>query len=140
MAGKIFGRRRADLNNLASKLGFEPRWLGAVSDDDLPALYTGASVFVFPSRFEGFGLPVLEAMACGTPVVTMQLGCILEVGGNAVEYVNFDNPANAAIALEVLLADQNKQMILRELGLQRARMFTWTRVALQYLELFRTLC
>lgn len=101
------------------------RQLGPVPDDDLPALYAGAQAFVFPSLYEGFGLPVLEAMACGTPVVSSDRTALPEVCGGAALLV--DPTDQAAIASAVLAAIGDTG--LRERGLARAAEFSWERTA-----------
>jgi glycosyltransferase involved in cell wall biosynthesis len=102
------------------------RLLGHVDDALLPGLYAGAEAFVLPSRYEGFGLPVLEAMASGTPVVATTAGALPETCGDAARLVE---PDAIREALAELLADEALQARLRELGLARAREFTWDRTA-----------
>jgi glycosyltransferase involved in cell wall biosynthesis len=99
------------------------RLLGHVDDALLPGLYAGAEAFVLPSRYEGFGLPVLEAMASGTPVVTTTAGALPETCGNAARLVE---PGEIRTALAEVLADGAD---LRARGLERARAFTWDRTA-----------
>jgi alpha-1,3-rhamnosyl/mannosyltransferase len=100
-----------------------------VADDDLPGLYSGAELFVFPSLYEGFGLPPLEAMACGTPVLCANSSSLPEVVGDAALLVNpYDSGAIAA-GLERLLGDAALRAELRERGLRRAAGFSWRRTA-----------
>ncbi|HYP52293.1 MAG TPA: glycosyltransferase family 1 protein, partial [Pyrinomonadaceae bacterium] len=102
---------------------------GYVSEADLPALYTGALLFVYPSYFEGFGLPPLEAMACGTPVVAGDRTSLPEVVGDAGLLVDpFDESAIGA-GLERLLDDSELRASLRVKGLERARLFDWRETA-----------
>jgi glycosyltransferase involved in cell wall biosynthesis len=101
-------------------------WLGEVSDEELAALYRGARVVVYPSLYEGFGIPVLEAMACGTPVVTSAGGATEEVAGGAAVLVDPLDPASIATGLE---RAASRSAELAALGLERARGFTWDRVA-----------
>jgi alpha-1,3-rhamnosyl/mannosyltransferase len=101
-------------------------WLGRVSDDELAALYRGARCLVYPSLYEGFGIPVLEAMACGTPVVTSAGGATEEVAGRAAVLVEPLDPA--AIAAGIEEADRRRDE-LRVQGLERAAQFSWERVA-----------
>lgn len=122
--------------------GASIRWLGRVPDADLAALYAAATVFVFPSLFEGFGLPVIEAMACGTPVICSNATALPEVAGDAA--VLFDPAAPDAGAtlrgaLERVLGDAQLRQQLRERGLQRAARFSWTETARQTLHLYRTI-
>jgi glycosyltransferase involved in cell wall biosynthesis len=101
-------------------------WLGAVSDEELANLYRGALCLAFPSLYEGFGIPVLEAMACGTPVVTSREGATAEVAGDAAVLVDpLDVEAIAAGLHEAI----ERGAELRELGLARARAYTWSYVA-----------
>jgi glycosyltransferase involved in cell wall biosynthesis len=104
------------------------RLLGHVPDDELPALYAGAEAFVLPSRYEGFGLPVLEAMASGTPVVAANTTALPETCGGAARLAE-PEPEALRDALTGLLADAGERARLRALGLARAREFTWERTA-----------
>ncbi len=101
-------------------------WLGRVSDDELAALYRGARCLVYPSLYEGFGIPVLEAMACGTPVVTSAGGATEEVAGGAAVLVDPHDPAAIAAGVEEAEARRD-ELVAR--GLARAGAFTWERVA-----------
>jgi alpha-1,3-rhamnosyl/mannosyltransferase len=115
------------------------RFLGPVAEEDLPALYSGAEVFVFPSEYEGFGLPVLEAMACGTPVACTQSSSVPEVAGEAA--LGFDplNIEDISHKLKLLLDDAGLRSRLRELGLQQAARFSWERTAQETLAVYRQL-
>jgi len=119
-------------------LGAAVRFLGPVAEADLPALYSGATAFVFPSLYEGFGLPVLEAMACGVPVACSQTSSLPEVGGDAV--LAFDPTDVEAIgeALRCLLEDASLREHLRQRGLARAATFSWERTARETLALYRS--
>ena len=108
--------------------------LGFVSDEVLAALYRGAQCLVFPSLYEGFGLPVLEAMACGTPVVTANFGATAEVAGDAAVLVDpYDVDAIAAGIEEA----RRRRDELRAAGFQRARGFSWDEAARRTLEVYR---
>ncbi len=98
--------------------------IGRVPDQDLPSLYSGASLFLFPSLYEGFGLPALEAMTCGTPVVASRASSIPEVVGEAGVLLDPRNHEEWAIAVEGLLEDDRKQKDLSAAGLLRANEFT----------------
>jgi alpha-1,3-rhamnosyl/mannosyltransferase len=106
----------------------EVRRLGPVSEDDLPSLYAGAALFVFPSLYEGFGLPPLEAMACGAPVLVSSVASLPEVVGEAAELCDPTPPAIAA-AIERVLGDPSQQEELRRRGPLRARRFDWVESA-----------
>ncbi len=102
---------------------------GYVSDTDLPAVYSGASLVVMPSLYEGFGLPVLEAMSCGTPVVCSNVSSLPEIGGDAARY--FD-PTDVPAMTEAILSvwrDGALQEAMRQRGLARAAQFSWARAA-----------
>jgi glycosyltransferase involved in cell wall biosynthesis len=101
------------------------RSLGHVPDDHLPGLYAGAECFVLPSLYEGFGLPCLEAMACGTPVVASNAGALPETCGDAALLVDPRDPSAIADAVERAIGDER----LRTAGLTRAAQFSWDRTA-----------
>jgi alpha-1,3-rhamnosyl/mannosyltransferase len=123
----------------AAALGLETaiRFLGPVAEDDLPALYGGAVLFVFPSECEGFGLPVLEAMACGTAVACANISSLPEVGGDAVLHFDPADVESIAQALCQALADPDLRAELRERGLRQAARFSWKRAAQKTLDLYR---
>ena len=105
------------------------RWLGYVSREDLEALYRGACLFVYPSLYEGFGLPILEAMARGVPVVASSTPALREVAGDAALFPDPMSAEEIARALEELLRDEGARRELARAGLQRAAAFTWERTA-----------
>ena len=110
---------------------------GYVSNEDLAKLYPSADVFVFPSAYEGFGLPVLEAMACGTPVACSNAASLPEVGGEAVEYFDPWSVEEMAAAIERVLDSPGLQAEMREKGLKQAAQFTWEECARKHLEVYR---
>ena len=112
---------------------------GFVSDDDLPAMYSAATTFAFPSLYEGFGLPPLEAMACGTPVVVSKTSSLPEVVGDAGLQVDPYDPDSLAAALELLILDEPLRADLRRRGLERAAEFTWQAAATRLLAVYRKL-
>jgi glycosyltransferase involved in cell wall biosynthesis len=103
--------------------------IGFADDEDLPALYSGAAAFAFPSLYEGFGLPILEAMACGTPVVTSNVSSLPEVAGDTALMVDPTDLEGLTAALRRLLDDENLRQRLVAGGLKRAREFSWDRAA-----------
>ncbi len=113
----------------ARRDGARVRFLGRVAEADLPALYSAATAFCYPSRYEGFGLPPLEALACGTPVVCSDRSALPEVVGDAALLVDPDDPRAITAALGRVLTDEELRRELRGRGLARAAQFTWERAA-----------
>jgi glycosyltransferase involved in cell wall biosynthesis len=109
---------------------------GSVPAEDLPALYSAAEMLVYPSLYEGFGLPPLEAMRCGTPVVASNTTSIPEVVGDAAVLADPLEPESIAAGIKSILDDSGIAAELSRRGLQRAREFTWRRSAEAYLKLF----
>ncbi len=123
----------------AHGLGARVRFLPNVDDADLPALYSGATLFAFPSYYEGFGLPPLEAMACGTPVLCANASSLPEVVGDAALLVDPYSPPDIAEGLVRLLNQPDLRRDLRERGLSRAHEFSWQRTALATLRVYAKL-
>jgi glycosyltransferase involved in cell wall biosynthesis len=123
------------------RLGLQDRVLfpGFVADADLPALYSAACVLAYPSIYEGFGLPMLEAMACGTPVVTSTASCLPEVAGDAALLVQPTDVDALAAALDRALTDEALRADLIAKGRARARQFSWDEPARQLLEIYQSL-
>ena len=114
------------------------RRLGYVPDGQRPTLLAGARAFVYPSLYEGFGLPPLEAMACGTPVLTSGVASLPEVVGDAALFVNPEDVEALAASLARIWHDAALRADLRARGLARARQFTWERTARLTLDVYRT--
>jgi glycosyltransferase involved in cell wall biosynthesis len=112
------------------------RFLGFVPIDTLRAFYQAASAFVFPSLYEGFGLPPLEAMACGTPVVCSSVSSLPEVVGDAAEIINPENVFDIARGMREVLLDRTRRAQLVQRGFQQARRFSWERTAQQVLDAY----
>ena len=118
----------------ASSIDERVRLLGRVSDEELKALYNHAIVFIFPSITEGFGLPPLEAMYCGCPVIASNSGAMSEVCGDTVRYVDPNRPEDWTVAMEELASDQNVREKISARACDRASKFTWHRAAMQMLQ------
>lgn len=110
---------------------------GFIAEQDLPALYSAADVFAYPSLYEGFGLPVLEAMACGTPVVCSNSSSLPELAGDAALLVDPADTAGLAQALALAATDKGVRVRLKARGFAQARPFTWERTARQTVEAYR---
>ena len=112
-------------------LGDRVQFLGFVEDEDLPALYSDATLFVFPSLYEGFGLPILEAMACGVPAIVSDASSLPEVAGEAALVISPKEQGIWTAAIRDLLGDPNRQSQMVAGGFLRARQFGWKRSAEQ---------
>jgi glycosyltransferase involved in cell wall biosynthesis len=110
---------------------------GFVPEDLLPAIYSAADVLAFPSLYEGFGLPLLEAMACGTPVVASRASCLPEVAEGAALLIDPNNVDGMAVSLELALCDRTLRAQLIEQGHRRAAEYTWRSAAEQLLDVYR---
>jgi len=110
--------------------------LDYVPDEDVPALMSGAEVFAYPSFYEGFGLPVLEAMQCGCPVITSNVSSLPEVGGEACLYVHPESADELAEAINNVIKDKSYQSVLAGKGMERARLFSWEKCAEETLEAY----
>lgn len=114
----------------------EVKFIGYVPDDDLPGLYAGADLFAFPSLHEGFGIPILEAMASGTPVLTSRLCAMPEVAGDAALYVDPYDIDGIAAGLRSLLCDTKLRTHLIGRGVERARQFSWSEMACETVSVY----
>jgi glycosyltransferase involved in cell wall biosynthesis len=134
-----YGWLSRDIEDRIERLQVEDaiRFTGYVPFEDLPVLYSLAEMFVFPSLYEGFGLPVIEAMACGTPVVTGHVAALAEVAGGAVEHVDRLDAESLGEAMVALARSRERRENLSALGLQRAHFFSWDRAARETLEVYR---
>ena len=115
------------------------RYLGYVPEDELPGLTAGATAFIYPSLYEGFGFPVAQAMAAGVPVITSNTSCLPEVAGEGALLVDPRSPAEIQAALDQLLTTASLRERLRAAGRERARRYRWEVCARQSLEFFRRL-
>jgi glycosyltransferase involved in cell wall biosynthesis len=135
IAGKR-GWLSTPIEQRAQELGITHRihFIGYVPEQELPALLAGALCFVFPSLYEGFGVPVIEAMACGTPVITSTSSALPEVAGDAALLVDPLDTNAIAAAIMQLIDQATLRETLRRRGLDRARLFTWEACAKKTLE------
>jgi glycosyltransferase involved in cell wall biosynthesis len=126
-----YGWSSQDLYACIDRLGLRRsvHFTGYVPVDDLPVIYNLGELFVFPSLYEGFGLPVVEAMACGTPVITTKTSSLEEIAAGAAETVDPRDVEALADALVLVASDEARREDLRSRGLARAREFSWSRTA-----------
>lgn len=115
------------------------RYLGYVAEDELPGLTAGATAFIYPSLYEGFGFPVAQAMAAGVPVITSNVSSLPEVAGDAALLVDPRSPGEIQSALEKLLTSPSLQQQLRKAAVARAQEYRWETCARKSLEFFRKL-
>lgn len=134
---RIFRERKLFTEIERLGLGSDVLFTGGVSEEDLCALYNGAEVLVYPAFAEGFGLPVVEAMASGTPVVTSNTTALQEVAGNAAILVDPHSHQEIAEAVDRLLSDESLKRELSDLGLERSRQFRWEETAKKTVEIYR---
>jgi glycosyltransferase involved in cell wall biosynthesis len=121
------------------RLGDHVLFPGFIADEDLPALYSGAAFFAYPSLYEGFGLPVIEALACGTPVLTSDNSCLPEAGGPGAVFVEAENVQSIAEGIVRLAVNKELAAQLGAAGREHALQFTWERSAQQLLSAYRKL-
>lgn len=133
-------RRYPDAEKLAARLELSDiRFPGAIPEVDLAALYSGAELFVLPSLCEGFGLPLIEAMACGTPVAGAQSSSLPEVAGNAAAWFDPTDVGSIATVLARLLSDTAERRARGQQALERAALFSWQRTAEATLNAYRSI-
>jgi glycosyltransferase involved in cell wall biosynthesis len=131
-----------DIYALVAELGIERhvRFLGYIQEPDLRCLYSVARVFVYPSIYEGFGLPPLEAMACGAPVITSHTSSLPEVVGDAAILIDPSNVEELFHAMRTVLGDDDLRLQMRKKSLERAKLFSWTRTAQETLAVYQEVC
>jgi glycosyltransferase involved in cell wall biosynthesis len=132
------GEAKSALRKRAEELGIADAVLfaGAVAQDALVAAYSAADALIMPSLHEGFGLPVIEAMACGTPVICARATSLPEVAGDAAEYFDPHSPEDLAAAIEKVTSSE-RRLQLRATGFARARQFTWERSVAAHCAIYR---
>ena len=133
-----YGWLSRDIEDLIERLNVEDaiQFTGYVPFEELPALYSLAEMFVFPSIYEGFGLPVIEAMACGTPVITGNVAALAEIAGQAVEHVDRPDADTLGAAMVALANNRVRREQLAAHGVRRARTFSWARAARETLKIY----
>lgn len=138
LAGKKFGVH-SDIEGIVSSLSLERDviLLGFIEQHDLPPLYNAADLLIYPSLYEGFGLPPLEAMACGTPVITSNTSSLPEVVGDAGITVDPTDVNSLAEAMFNIISDDGLRLELRRKGVERAKTFGWDRAARETLEVYK---
>lgn len=121
------------------KIGEKVVFPGYISSEDLPTVNSAASLFVFPSFYEGFGLPPLEAMACGTPVICSNSSSFPETVGEAAIMVSPEDSALLSKEIDRVLTDEELQKEMIQKGLQQAKLFSWDKTAEQTIEIYKTI-
>lgn len=134
--GRGYGYEKIQEKIKECDLGDQIVQLDWTGENDLPCLYSGAEIFVFPSLYEGFGIPLLEAMACGTPVVASNIASIPEISGGAALLAKVNNVDDFAQKISEVLENDNLKEILRQKGLARVKNFSWQNCAEKTLNLF----
>ncbi len=129
VTGEPFTPEETELPELARRMGVDAHFIGYAADEDLPAVYTLAQAVVLPSLYEGFGMPVLEAMACGAPVVISDIPVLRETAGDAALFFPPQQPDRLRDHLITLFDSPEQRLLYRERGLARASQFTWSRSA-----------
>jgi alpha-1,3-rhamnosyl/mannosyltransferase len=113
------------------------KYLGYVPEDELPGLTAGATAFVYPSLYEGFGFPVAQAMAAGVPVITSNTSCLPEIAGEGAVYIDPRSPGELRVAMENVLTSPSLRERLGKAGAERAQRYRWDSCAQKSLEFFR---
>ncbi len=133
------GWKNSDIPPLVKGLKIEDniRFAGYIDSNDISGVYSGASLFAYPSLYEGFGLPILEAMSCGTPVITSDTSSMPEVAGDAARLIAPTNEDELADALKEVLEDKGLREEMRKKGLKQAAQFSWERCAKETLAVYR---
>ncbi len=132
------GEEYQNIYKVVKRLGLEEEvfFTGYLPEELLPLYYNCASLFIYPSLYEGFGLPVLEAMASGTPAITSNISSLPEVAGDAALSVNPDDTEEMAKLMEKVLSNKELAEEMREKGIKRAKLFSWERCAKETLNLY----
>jgi glycosyltransferase involved in cell wall biosynthesis len=128
-----------DLSQVVAEFGITDcvKFLGYIEEADLRVLYSAAKLFVYPSIYEGFGLPPLEAMACGAPVITSNTSALPEVVGDAATVIDPHDSEELCQAMRMVLGNGSRRSKMRQQGLERAKRFSWERAARETLAVYR---
>ena len=139
MAGGIWEKFKKEFNETLNKYDKSKiKVLGYVEDKDLPALYSNALLFVYPSLYEGFGLPVLEAMACGCPVITSNISSLPEVIGECGIKINPKSDSEMVSAYEKMYFDINFRNECIQSGIERAKQFAWEKCTKEIIDFIKS--
>ncbi|HET7840559.1 MAG TPA: glycosyltransferase family 1 protein [Terriglobia bacterium] len=132
-------KQRKSLQALCARLGISDQVhiIPRVSEEFLPSLYGAAELFIMPSLAEGFGYPVVEAMACGTPVVCSRTSALPEIAGDAAQFFDPTSCEDMVAAVEKVMQSRDHREVLRERGLKRARIFAWEECGRNHAELYK---
>ena len=114
-------------------------WVGYVPEEDLVGFFNAADLFIYPSLYEGFGLPVLEAMACGTPVITSNVSSLPEVAGDAALLIEPDDEEDMMRAISRILSEKSLAREMAEKGLERSKQYTWEKTSEQTLQIIQSM-
>ena len=141
ISGKITVEQKAKLDKLAHSLKIENRiiWLGYVPDNLLPNLYSEATAFIFPSLYEGFGLPIIEAMACGCPTISSNRASLPEIGGDAAHFFDPMEICDMAESIQKVCEDTEYRHTLARRGPEHANNFKWEASFKKHMALFKTI-
>jgi len=131
--GKKWGNNK--IEDLMEKLSYRVKRLGEVSEEQLRDLYSEAEVFIYPSLYEGFGLPILEAQACGCPVISSNSTSLPEVGGKSVYYIDPYNEEEISLAILKILRNKKLKERLVKKGYNNIKRFSWKKSAQEILDL-----
>ena len=122
-------------NNMKNQVIFRHN----IPTNDLPAIYQAAKIFIYPSLFEGFGIPILEALNSGTPVITNKYGCFMEAGGKAANYVNPNHPEEIGASIREIIQQPEIAKKMKKTGLDYAQNFTQEKIAKQLINMYKSL-
>jgi len=138
ICGRVPEDEKTRIQGIANEVGVgaRMRWLGYVSDEDLGLLYKNSKAFIFPSRYEGFGLPLLEAMSFGAPILSSNAASLPEVGGSVPIYFDPFDPMDLSQKMKLLDEDQTLVERMRTAGYKRVKHFTWEESAHRHIDLF----